>query len=53
VFGAYGAVDTPAHFGSGFAAAMIVAATLSLLAALVGALLPARRPAAQLKPQQA
>jgi hypothetical protein len=53
VFGVYGAADTPAHFGSGFAAAMIAAATLSLLAALVGTLLPARRPVAQLEPQQA
>ncbi len=53
VFGVYGAVDTPAHFGSGFAVAMITAAALSLLAALVGAFLPARRPVAQLKPQQA
>ena len=53
VFGVTGAADTPAHFSSGFAAAMIVAATLSLLAALVGAFLPARRSVAQLKPQQA
>ena len=53
VFGVYGGVDAPAHFGSGFAAAMMVAATLSLLAALVGAFLPVSRPVAQLKPQQA
>jgi sugar phosphate permease len=53
VFSAHGAADTPAHFASGFAAAMIVAATLSLFAALAGAFLPARRPFAQLKPQQA
>ena len=53
VFSAHGAADTPAHFVSGFAAAMIVAAMLSLFAALAGAFLPARRPDAQLKPQQA
>jgi EmrB/QacA subfamily drug resistance transporter len=52
-FSSHGAADTPAHFASGFAAAMIVAATLSLFAALAGAFLPARRPVAQLKPQQA
>jgi MFS family permease len=53
VFSAHGAVDTPAHFSLGFAAAMAVAATLSLVAALAGTFLPVRRPAAQLKPQQA
>jgi MFS family permease len=53
VFSAHGAVDTPAHFGAGFAAAMTVAATLSLLAAIAGGFLPTRRPVAQLTPQQA
>jgi EmrB/QacA subfamily drug resistance transporter len=53
VFAAHGAADTPAHFGSGFAAAMMVAAALSLLGALAGAFLPARRAVAQLKAQQA
>jgi EmrB/QacA subfamily drug resistance transporter len=53
VFSAHGAADTPAHFASGFAAAMMVAATLSVFAAIAGAFLPLRRPVAQLKPQQA
>jgi hypothetical protein len=53
VFSSHGSVDTPTHFSSGFAAAMAVAATLSLVAALAGTLLPARRPTAQLRPQQA
>jgi hypothetical protein len=53
VFSTYGATDTPAHFSSGFAAAMIVAATLSAFAAFAGAFLPARRRVAQLSPQQA
>ena len=53
VFSAHGAADTPAHFANGFAATMIVAAMLSLFAALAGAFLPARRPVTQLKPQQA
>ncbi len=53
VFSAHGAADTSAHFASGFAAAMIVAAALSVLAAIAGAFLPARRSVAQLKPQQA
>jgi EmrB/QacA subfamily drug resistance transporter len=44
VFSANGAVDTPAHFSAGFAAAMMVAAVLSLCGALVGMWLPARRP---------
>jgi EmrB/QacA subfamily drug resistance transporter len=43
VFSANGAVDTPAHFGSGFTAAMTVAAVLSLAGAFVGLFLPARR----------
>jgi hypothetical protein len=53
VFSAHGAADTQAHFASGFAAAMTVAAMLSLLAAFAGGFLPARRTVAQLKPQQA
>jgi EmrB/QacA subfamily drug resistance transporter len=53
VFSAHGAADTPTHFASGFAAAMAVAAILSLLAAFAGGFLPARRTVAQLKPQQA
>jgi len=53
VFSAHGATDTRAHFAGGFAAAMIVAATLSVLAALAGAFLPARRSVAQFKPRQA
>jgi EmrB/QacA subfamily drug resistance transporter len=44
VFSANGAVDTPAHFGAGFAAAMTVAAVLSLCGAFAGLWLPARRP---------
>jgi len=52
-FSAHGAADTPAHFAGGFAAAMLVAATLSVFAALAGAFLPARRRVAQLEPQQA
>jgi MFS family permease len=46
VFAANGAVDAPAHFSAGFAAAMKVAAILSLSGALVGLWLPGRRPAA-------
>lgn len=53
VFSAHDAADMPVHFAGGFAAAMMVAATLSAFAALAGAFLPARRPVAQLKPQQA
>jgi EmrB/QacA subfamily drug resistance transporter len=53
VFSTHGAADTAAHFAGGFAAAMLVAATLSVFAALAGAFLPARRRVAQLKPQQA
>jgi EmrB/QacA subfamily drug resistance transporter len=53
VFSARGAADTSAHFASGFAAAMMAAATLSVFAAIAGAFLPTRRPVAQLKPQQA
>jgi hypothetical protein len=43
VFSANGTVDSPAHFSTGFAAAMIVAAVLSLAGAFVGLWLPARR----------
>jgi EmrB/QacA subfamily drug resistance transporter len=53
VFSSHGAADTSAHFANGFAAAMIAGATLSVFAAIAGAFLPARRPVAQLKPQQA
>src|SRR5207245_9353760 len=53
VFSAHGAVDTPAQFSSGFAAAITVAALLSLFGALAGGLLPARRVVARLTPQQA
>jgi MFS family permease len=42
VFFANGAVDSPAHFSTGFAAAMIVAAVLSLAGAFVGLWLPGR-----------
>jgi MFS family permease len=51
---AYGAVDSPARFSAGFAAAMMLAAGLSLLGVLVGLCLPARRPvAATPSPQKA
>jgi hypothetical protein len=43
VFSARGSVDTPAAFSSGFAAAMMLAAALSLLGAVAGMWLPARR----------
>jgi len=42
-FSANGAVDSAAHFESGFAAAMSLAATLSLAGAIAGFFLPARR----------
>jgi EmrB/QacA subfamily drug resistance transporter len=42
-FSAKGAVDSPKEFCTGFAAAMMVAAVLSLLGALAGVWLPARR----------
>ncbi|MDA9434004.1 DHA2 family efflux MFS transporter permease subunit [Bradyrhizobium sp. CCBAU 51627] len=45
-FSANGAVDSAAHFESGFAAAMSLAATLSLAGAIAGFFLPARRPLA-------
>jgi len=43
VFSANGAVDSPAHFSTGFAAAMKIAAALSLLGAVAGLWLPARQ----------
>jgi EmrB/QacA subfamily drug resistance transporter len=43
VFSADGSVNTPATFSSGFAAAMMLAAVLSLLGAVAGIWLPARR----------
>ena len=43
VFSANGSADTPAAFSSGFAAAMMLAAALSLLGAVAGMWLPARR----------
>jgi len=42
VFSAVGSIDTPATFSIGFAAAMRVAAALSLLGAVVGLWLPTR-----------
>jgi EmrB/QacA subfamily drug resistance transporter len=41
-FSANGAVDSAAHFSDGFAAAMAFAATLSMVGAWVGLVLPAR-----------
>ncbi len=43
VFSANGAASSPATFSAGFAAAMMVAAALSLLGAFAGLWLPARR----------
>jgi len=43
VFSAHGSVDSPARFSAGFAAAIGVAAGLSLLGAVAGMWLPARR----------
>jgi MFS family permease len=43
VFSAHGSVDSPARFSTGFAAAMSVAAALSLLGAIAGLWLPARQ----------
>ncbi len=43
VFSAHGAVDSPGHFSLGFASAMMLAAALSLLGAVAGLWLPARR----------
>ncbi|MBW7961353.1 DHA2 family efflux MFS transporter permease subunit [Bradyrhizobium sp. BR 10261] len=45
-FSAHGGAYSAAHFDSGFAAAMRVAATLSLAGAIAGIFLPARRRAA-------
>jgi len=42
-FSAHGAVDSPLQFSTGFAAAMMLAAGLSVLGALAGLGLPARR----------
>jgi EmrB/QacA subfamily drug resistance transporter len=42
VFSASGAIDSPVNFSAGFAAAMKVAAALSLLGAVAGLWLPAR-----------
>lgn len=44
VFSGYGAVDSAASFSNGFAAAMLLAAALSLLGAIAGWWLPPRRP---------
>jgi MFS family permease len=46
VFSGSGAIDSPANFNAGFAAAMNVAAALSLLGAVAGLWLPARQPVA-------
>jgi hypothetical protein len=46
VFSAKGAANSAAAFSVGFAPAMLVAAALSLLGALAGLALPARRRAA-------
>jgi hypothetical protein len=46
VFSATGTAGSPANFGAGFAAAMKVAAALSLLGAVAGLWLPARDRAA-------
>jgi MFS family permease len=43
VFSAHGSVDSPAHFSTGFAAGIGVAAGLSLLGAVAGLWLPARQ----------
>lgn len=53
-FSAHGGAYSAAHFDSGFAAAMRLAATLSLAGAIAGFLLPARRrPAVATAPQDA
>ncbi|WFU43327.1 DHA2 family efflux MFS transporter permease subunit [Bradyrhizobium sp. CB82] len=53
-FSAHGAVDSAAHFESGFAAAMSLAATLSLAGSIAGFFLPAqRRTAGAAAPQDA
>ncbi|SHG49846.1 DHA2 family efflux MFS transporter permease subunit [Bradyrhizobium erythrophlei] len=43
VFSARGSVDTPAAFSAGFAAAMLLAAALSMLGAVAGMWLPVRQ----------
>jgi MFS family permease len=53
VFSAKGTVDSPAHFSSGFAAAMWLAALLSLLGAVAGLWLPARQRVTTQAPQNA
>jgi EmrB/QacA subfamily drug resistance transporter len=54
VFSARGAVDSAANFSTGFAAAMMVAAALSLAGALAGLCLPARQRVAGVQvPQKA
>jgi hypothetical protein len=54
VFSANGAASSPATFSAGFAAAMMVAAALSLLGAFAGLWLPARhRVSAAQTPQSA
>jgi hypothetical protein len=53
IFSMHGAVDTPAQFGRGFGAAMMVAAALSVFGAIAGGFLPARRAFVQLEPRQA
>jgi hypothetical protein len=53
-FSANGGVDSAAHFESGFAAAIGLAATLSLAGAIAGLFLPARRrTASAVAPQDA
>jgi hypothetical protein len=47
IFSASGTVGSPANFSTGFAAAMRVAAALSLLGAVAGLWLPARDRAAR------
>ncbi|MDX6664424.1 MAG: hypothetical protein QOG68_630, partial [Solirubrobacteraceae bacterium] len=49
-FAAAGSYASPAEFSDGFVAAMGVASGLSVLAALAGAMLPARVPAGVLTP---
>jgi len=52
VFSASDATRSPANFSAGFAAAMRVAAALSLLGAIAGLWLPARRRAAVVQVSQ-
>ena len=53
IFSAKGAVDSAAGFSTGFAAAMMVAAGLSLAGALAGLCLPARQRVAAVQTQSA